>query len=82
MAQEALARGEPRALTNKGHPDRMLVEVLLALQAMAADRHAVVGRVDDQGVVELADLLEPAEDAADLLVDVLVAGELPAELVA
>ena len=60
----------------------MLVEVLLALQAVSADGHAVVCRVDDVGVLQLAHLIELLQDAPDLGVDVLVAGELAADLIA
>ena len=49
---------------------------------MAADGDAVVGGVEDVGIVELAHRLELLEDPADLVVDVLAAGELAAQLVA
>ena len=76
------ARLDAGALDDERHAPGVLVEVLLALQAVAADRDAVVGGVEDVGVVELAHRLELLEHAADLDVDVLAAGELAAELVA
>ena len=60
----------------------MLVEVLLALQAVTADGDAVVGGVEDVRVVELARRLELPEHPADLEVDVLAARELAAHFVA
>ena len=72
----------PGPFDDERHAPGVLVEVLLALQAVAADRHAVVGGVEDVGVVEFAHRLELLEDAADLDVDVFAAGELAAEFVA
>ena len=57
----------------------MLVHVLLADEAVAADGQAVVGSEDDERVVALARVVERFEDAADLLVEMrddgVVAGE-------
>ena len=74
--------GMPGPLGNKRHAPGVLVEVLLALQAVAADRDAVVGRVEDVRVTQLAHCLEFLQDAADLDVDILDAGELAPQLVA
>ena len=59
----------------------MVVQVLFALQAVTSDGHAVVGRVEDVRVVQLAHRFEFLQHAADLNVDVLTAGELPAQFV-
>ena len=69
-------------LGDEGDAPRVLVEILFSLQAVAADRDAVVGGVKDVGVVELAHGCELGEDASDLDVDGLGAGEFAAELVA
>lgn len=49
---------------------------------MAADGDAVVCRVNDVGVVELTHGFELLQHTADLDVDVFIAGELAADLVA
>jgi hypothetical protein len=60
----------------------MLIQVLLPLQPMPPDRHAVVSGVEDVGVVEFSHLFELLEYATDLDIDVLAARELAADLVA
>ena len=51
----------------------VFVEVLLALQAMSANRHAMISRVEDVGVVEFTHRLKLVENSPDLDVDVFVA---------
>ena len=48
---------------------------------MPPDRHAVIRGVDDVGIVQFTHLLEFLQDATDLYVYILAAGELTAELV-
>ena len=60
----------------------MLIEILFSLQSVATDRDPVVGRVNDVSVVQLAHGFEFCEDASDLNVNGLGAGEFAAELVA
>ncbi len=69
----AVARLAPRhagAGEDQRHPHRVLVEVLLAHQAVLADRQAVVAGHDDDGVVGEAALLQHVEQAAGLRVQV------------
>ena len=82
VALHATAGGDAGAFDDEGHTPGVLVEVLFAHEAMATNRDAVVGGVEDVGVVELAHGFELLEDAADLNVDVLTASELATELVA
>ena len=80
----ALHPGAPldsRSLHDEGNPPGVLVEVLLALQAVAANGHPVVGGVNHVGVVQFPHCLQLAENPADLDVDVLAAGELATEFV-
>ena len=60
----------------------MLVEVLLPLQAVATDRHAMVGGVEDPRVVQLAHRRELLEHTADLPVDIFTAGVFAAQFIA
>ena len=60
----------------------MFVEILFPLQAVAADRHPMIGSVEDVGVLELAHLFEFLENAADLDVDIFATGILTTEFVA
>ena len=60
----------------------MFIEVLLALQAVPADRHPVVRGVEDPRVVEFTHGGEFVEHTADLAVDVFTAGVLAAALIA
>ncbi len=70
------------ALDDIGDAPGVFVEVLFALQAVTTDGHAVVGGVDDVGVVEFAHGGEFIQDTADLDVDVFIAGKFAAEFVA
>src|SRR5262245_65954629 len=58
------------------HAHALLVRALLRLPAMRAPRVAVVRRVDDEGVVELPDVLEGLEQRRHGLVDGLQGLEL------
>ena len=60
----------------------VFVEVLFSLQAVPADRHAVIGGVEDVGVVQFAHFLELLQHAADLDVDVFAAGKFASQFVA
>src|SRR5262245_65662206 len=60
----------------------MLVEVLLALESVPANRDAMVGGVEDVRVIELAHRFELCQDPPDLDIDVLAASEVATELVA
>ena len=82
VSLHAAAGFDAGALHDERHAPRVLVEILLPLQAVTADCHAVVGRIENDGVFELAHGLEFCEHAADLDVDVLAACELAAEFVA
>ena len=59
----------------------VLVEVLFSLETVPADGHAVVGGVNDVGVIELAHRFDFLEDAADLDVDAFGASELAADFI-
>ena len=75
VAGGAAAGHDARALDDHRHAPGVLVEVLFSLQAVASDGHAVVGGVEDVGVVKFARFCEFREDAAELDVDVfLMAG--------
>ena len=60
----------------------MLIEVLLALQTVSTDRHAVVGRVDDIRVVEFAHFFELFQNSTNLDIDIFATGELTTEFIA
>ena len=72
---------DPRSLDDEGHAPGVFVQVLLALETVPPYGNAMVRRVEDVGVVQLAHLFELLEDPADLDVDVLTAGKLPAHFV-
>ena len=57
-----------------------LVEVLLAEQAVLAERQAVVAGEDDDGVVELAEFPKQLENASDVVVQAGDAGVVLREL--
>ena len=78
--------GAPGGDAGAGDDERaahaVLVEALLAQQPVAAQRQAVVGRVDDDRVVRVPRLLQRREDPPDLLVEVGDETVVLAELVA
>ena len=59
----------------------MLVEVLLSLQPVAANRHSVIRSVEDVCVFELTHLLQFLQYAGHLMIDVLGAGQLTTDFV-
>ena len=59
----------------------MIIQVLLTLQTMATNRHAVVGGINDIGILNLTHGLEFLEHASNLNIDIFTAGELPADFV-
>ena len=82
VARGATSRLHTRPLHDEGHPPGVFVEILLALQAVATDRHAMVGRVEDPRVVELAHRRELLEHPADLPVDIFTARVFAAQFIA
>ena len=69
------------ALDDQRHAPCVLVKILFALQAVPANRHAVVGGVNNKCVFEFAHRLEFFQHAANLGVDVFATRKLPANLV-
>ena len=82
LGAPALPLGEARPGDDQGHADGVLVHVLLAVQAVAADRQPLVAREDDDRVVRLAGLLQGGQDAADLRVHVRDHGIVQGQLLA
>ena len=65
---------------DEGDADRMVVQTLLAEEAVLADSQAIVGGEYDDGVVFLAGLFQGVEHAADLVVKVADNGCVFAEM--
>ena len=72
---------DSRAFHQIRHAPRVLVEVLFPHQSMTTDRDAVVGGVEDVGVLQLAHRLETVKDATDLDIDVFDAGIFPSDFI-
>ena len=82
IARCTRARLDAGTFDDHGHAQGVLVEVLFPLKAVATDRDAVIGGVEDVGVVEFTHGFEFREHAGDLSVDVLRAGHVAPALVA
>ncbi len=65
----AAAVGDAGAAEDQWGLHAVFVEALLAEQAVAADRQAVVGGEDDDRVFKLAAIFKGLDDAADVMVD-------------
>src|SRR5439155_5539584 len=63
------ARANPGPGEEQGGVHRVVVEILLAEQAVTADGEAVIAAKDDQGILVLAACSERIEDAANLGVE-------------
>ena len=81
VAQGPRSGLDPGTLGEERHPPGVLVQVLLPLQPVPADRHAVIGGVKDIGIVELTHGLKFLQHPGHLMIDVLGAGQLAADLV-
>ena len=59
----------------------MIIHILLTLQTMPTNSHAVVGGVKDVCVIQFTHYLELLEHPTDLNVDIFTTGKLPADLI-
>ena len=71
---------EPRPAHEQGSAERLLEDPALVEPAVLAQVEALVGRVDDDGVVGQPLVVEELQQAADPLVDGLDAAEVVVEV--
>ena len=71
----------PRSHGKKGNSPGVLIEVLLSLQPVSANRHSVIRSVENICIVELSHLIQFLQYAGHLKIDVLGTGQLTANFV-
>ena len=77
----AAARFDSWSSNDHRYPPGVLVEILFSHQSVPTHRDAVISRVKDVGVFQLAHCLEFVEHSAYLPIDILDTGVLSAQLV-